>query len=309
MEQVVGRFAPTPSGEMHLGNLYCAMTSWLCARKMGGKFLLRIEDNDIPRCRKEYTNGIIECLRFFSFTWDDDVIFQSERSAIYSAMLGKIQDFTYPCFCSREEIQLMGAPHPGDTQRLYSGKCRSLTEEERREKLRMMRLCGREPSLRLMVPDEDISFTDMVYGKVTENLARECGDFVLRRSDGIWGYQFASTVDDMLQGVNQVVRGRDILSSTPRQIYLRRLFHGNTVTYCHIPLMTDPDGNRLAKRDSALSIRELLRQYTPEEILGTLAFSAGFAPSPEPVTLEKLLNRFSPELIPREDIAIRIHLD
>ena len=298
---ITGRFAPSPSGPLHLGNLACCILAYLSARSAGGEFLLRIEDLDTQRCRPEYAEDAIRVLRRFGFDWDGEVLWQSRRSAIYEEALQKLD--TYPCFCTRAELLASSAPNLGDTQTVYPGTCRSLTAQAIAEKKKV-----RRPALRLRVPDEEISFTDGLQGICTENLARDCGDFILRRSDGLYGYQLAVVVDDGLSSVTQVVRGRDILSATPRQIYLTRLLGYEPPSYWHIPLLLSPDGRRLAKRDHDLGLENLLTKFSPQQILGHLSYAYGIVPSPRPISLADLVPRFSWSCVPRNDVRLGAQL-
>lgn len=296
-----GRFAPTPSGRLHLGNLLCAMLAYLSARSQGGQFLLRIEDVDIPRCPRHLAQQAIEDLTFLGFRWDEAPLFQSERTAIYQQALDMLRQngHVYPCFCTRAQLHASVAPNLGDTQFIYPGTCAHLTPEEAAERAQT-----RAPAMRLRVPDETICFTDRVFGMQEENLARDCGDFLLQRSDKLFGYQLAVVVDDALSGVTEVVRGRDILSATPRQIYLQRLLGYPSVSYAHIPLLMDAQGRRLAKRDRDLDLTALSKRFSPEQILGFLAYSAGITAEMRPTTLEALIPLFSWERVKREDMRL-----
>ena len=300
-ERVTGRFAPTPSGRLHLGNLLCAMLAYLSARSQDGRFLLRIEDLDVPRCPRRLSIQAIEDLAWFGFRWDEEPLWQSERTAVYEAHLKRLQEkgLVYPCFCTRAQLHASAAPNLGDTQYVYSGTCAHLTDEEVRELSQV-----RRPAMRLRVPEETLSFADGLYGWQSENLARDCGDFILRRSDGLFGYQLAVVADDALSGVNEVVRGRDILTATPRQIYLLRELGYPVPRYIHIPLLMDADGRRLAKRDRDLDLTALSRRFTPEELLGMLAFSAGILDEARPVTLEGLIPLFDWKKVRREDMRL-----
>lgn len=297
----VGRFAPTPSGRLHLGNMLCAMLAYLSVRSRGGRFLLRIEDVDAPRCPRPLARQCIDDLRWLGFTWDGEVLYQSERTEIYRAALDRLTaaGHTYPCFCTRAQLMSLAAPNQGDTQVIYQRTCARLTPEEAAEKAKL-----RPPAIRLRVPAEEVSFVDGLFGAQTENLARDCGDFILRRSDGLYGYQLAVVVDDALQGVTEVVRGRDILTATPRQLYLQRLLGYASPGYVHIPLLVDAQGRRLAKRDRDLDLTALARRFSPEEILGMLAFSAGLIPEVRPVTLEQLIPEFAWTKCNREDLRL-----
>ena len=296
-----GRFAPTPSGSLHLGNILCAMLAYLSVRSRGGRFLLRIEDVDIPRCPRRLARKCIDDLTWLGFTWDEDVIYQSDRSDLYRAAIAKLDQggHTYPCFCTRAQLMSLAAPNLGDTQVIYQRTCAHLTPEEQEEKAKT-----RAPAIRLRVPDEDVTFTDGLFGVQRENLERDCGDFILRRSDGLYGYQLAVVVDDALQGVTEVVRGRDILSATPRQLYLQRLLGYDAPEYMHIPLLVDARGRRLAKRDKDLDLSALSQRFTPEEILGRLAYSAGLLDEVRPVSLEGLIRLFDWEKVKRDDLRL-----
>ena len=301
MSRVTGRFAPTPSGRLHLGNVLCAMLAYLSARSAGGRFLLRIEDVDIPRCPRSLAAACIEDLTWLGFDWDEPPLYQSERGAVYQQHLDRLTAMgrVYPCFCTRAQLHAAQAPNLGDHEPVYSGACARLTPEEI-----AARSMTRSPALRLRVPEETVAFTDGHYGPFAEQLARDCGDYIIRRSDGLWGYQLAVVVDDALSGVTQVVRGRDILFSTPRQIELFRALGYDVPQFAHIPLLTDSAGRRLAKRDRDLDLTALARRHTPQEILGMLAFSCGLLPEQRPTTLEALLPLFDWAKVKTEDVRV-----
>ena len=303
----VGRFAPSPSGRIHLGNLLCCLLAWLSARQKGGKVVLRIEDLDTARCKRPYAEQMIEDLCWLGLTWDegpgvggpDGPYYQSERTALYEQALEKLErmGLVYPCYCTRAELHAASAPHRSDGQAVYPGTCRHLTAAEREKKTRA-------PATRLMVPDETWSFTDGHMGHYGENLLHECGDFLLRRSDGMFAYQLAVVVDDAAMGVTEVVRGSDLLSSTPRQLYLYDLLGLKAPEFIHFPLLLAPDGRRLSKRDADAGLDVLRDHCAPEEVLGKLAYLAGFNPSAEPKSACQLLVDFDWEKVPREDIRI-----
>ena len=298
---ITGRFAPTPSGRLHLGNLLCALLAYLSVRSQGGRFLLRIEDLDVPRCPRRLSLQCIDDLAWLGFTWDEEPLWQSQRSDIYQHYLDELQKqgLIYPCFCTRAQLMASQAPNLGDTQVVYNRACAHLSNDD------VARLSQtRSPALRLRVPDAEVTFTDGLFGLQKENLARDCGDFILRRSDGLFGYQLAVVVDDALSGVNQVVRGRDILSATPRQLYLLEKLGFPAPEYVHIPLLMDHAGRRLAKRDKDLDLSALSRRFTPEDILGMLAASAGIIEENRPMTLEQLIPLFSWEKVKRSDIRL-----
>ena len=296
-----GRFAPTPSGRLHLGNVLCAMLAYLSARSKGGRFLLRIEDVDIPRCPRSLAKQCVDDLTWLGFTWDEPPLFQSDRGEVYDAAMARLAEggHTYPCFCTRAQLMSLAAPNLGDTQVIYRRTCAALTPEEAAEKAKT-----RAPAIRLRVPDEDIAFSDGLFGRQSENIERDCGDFILRRSDGLYGYQLAVVVDDALQGVTEVVRGRDILSATPRQLYLQRLLGYAAPEYFHIPLLVDHQGRRLAKRDKDLDLTALSQRFTPEDILGMLAFSAGLLEEVRPASLEELIPLFDWGRIRTDDLRL-----
>ena len=250
-------------------------------------------------------------LRWLGLEWDqgptvggpDGPYYQSERTALYQAALQKLESMglVYPCFCTRAELHAASAPHREDGQVVYAGTCRALTAAQAVEK---RRLTGREPALRLRVPDEELAFTDGHMGLYRENLARDCGDFLLRRSDGMFAYQLAVVVDDAAMGVTEVVRGADLLDSTPRQLLLYRLLDLPAPSFFHFPLLLSADGRRLSKRNADAGLDVLQGRCTPEEVLGKLAYLAGFNPSAAPKTAEQLLVDFAWDKVPREDIRI-----
>lgn len=309
---ICGRFAPTPSGRMHLGNLFCALIAWLSVRSAGGRAVLRIEDLDLRRCPEEAHNAglLIDDLRWLGLDFDegegvggpDAPYRQSRRFSLYAAALEKLEKLglVYPCFCSRAELHAAEAPHLSDGRVLYAGTCRGLSPEEIRQKSR-----ARPPALRLRVPAERIAFRDRLCGNYSEDLAAECGDFIIRRSDGVYAYQLAVVVDDAAMGVSEVVRGHDLLSSTPRQLLLYRLLGLPAPAFCHLPLLVAPDGRRLSKRERDLDMGELRARYRgPEPLLGRLAALCGLIEKEEPVTASELISGFSWEKLKKEDIAV-----
>ncbi len=307
---VRGRFAPSPSGRMHLGNLFCALLSYLSVKSRGGEWILRIEDLDTARCRPEYARQVEEDLRWLGLAWDeggsaggpDAPYFQSQRTALYEAALARLRGMglVYPCFCTRAQLHAASAPHREDGLTVYPGTCRGLTPEDiaRRE------AAGRKGALRLRVPEETVTFTDRHLGEVTEYLPTDCGDFLLRRSDGLFAYQLAVVVDDAAMGVTEVVRGADLLSSTPRQLLLYELLGWEAPEFYHFPLLLSLDGRRLSKRDGDLGLGALRERYTPEEIIGKLAYLAGQNPGGGPRTPEALAEDFHWDAVPRRDIPL-----
>ena len=282
----MGRFAPSPSGVMHLGNVFSALLAWLSVRSAGGKMILRIEDLDPDRSKQVYADAIRRDLEWLGLDWDEESLPQSRRTEHYRAAFEELdaKGLVYPCYCTRAQLHAASAPHASDGQAVYPGTCRSLRPEDRP--------AGRAPAWRLIVPDETVAFFDGRMGEYSENLLRDCGDFIIRRSDGVYAYQLAVVVDDAGMGVSQVVRGSDLLSSTPRQLYLYRLLGKTAPEFCHVPLLTAPDGRRLSKRDGDLDLSALRQQYTPERLIGLLACAAGLLPKPVPVRAGELAPRF-----------------
>lgn len=300
----VGRFAPSPSGVMHLGNVFSALLAWLSVRSAGGRMLLRIEDLDPDRSRQEYADAIRRDLVWLGLDWDEESLPQSQRTESYRAAFDALdaKGLVYPCYCTRAQLHAASAPHASDGQAVYPGTCRSLRPEDRPE--------GRRPAWRLRVPDETVTFRDGHMGAYSENLLRECGDFIIRRSDGVYAYQLAVVVDDAGMNVSQVVRGSDLLSSTPRQLYLYRLLGRQAPEFYHVPLLTAPDGRRLSKRDGDLDLEALRRNYTPEQLIGLLACAAGLMPKPEPVSAAELAPRFDwKQVTNRRTVNIRSILE
>lgn len=302
---VRGRFAPSPSGRMHLGNLFAALLAWLDVRSLGGEMLLRMEDLDPQRCRPEYARQLAEDLRWLGLDWDlgwqagETEFCQSSRGEYYRAAFDKLSEkrLLYPCYCSRKELLAASAPHASDGARVYDGRCRALSPEEKTA----LERSGRKPAWRIRVPALEITFTDEVFGPQRQRLERDCGDFILRRSDGVYAYQLAAAEDDGRMGVTRVVRGQDLLSSTPRQIWLLEQLGYEAPTYCHLPLLLSEDGRRLSKRDRDLDMGVLRARFTPEGLTGVLACLAGLLDRPEAARPQELVPLFSWEKVGRED--------
>lgn len=281
---------------MHLGNVFCALIAWLSARSIGGRFLLRIEDLDAARCPRSLADAILRDLEWLGLTWDGEIRYQSERADVYAQYLERLrgEGLLYPCFCSRAALHAAEAPHLSDGTPVYAGTCRFLTSAQ----VDAFTQAGRRPSLRVQVPDRVIKFRDGLCGETAQNLARDCGDFVVRRSDGVHAYQLAVVIDDALSGVTEVVRGEDLLSSTPRQIWLAQTLGFTVPHYYHIPLLTDADGRRLSKRDGD-TLAHVKERYTAREIIGALAYAAGLLDTPQPLSPQELIRYFDWEKINR----------
>ena len=296
-----GRFAPSPSGRMHLGNVHAALLSWLSARKQGGRWLLRIADLDRQRCRPEYAALLLDDLRRLGLEWDGEAVFQSRRDALYESAFAELsrQGLVYPCFCRRADLRAASAPHAADGASAYPGTCRGLSPDERRRLAET-----RPPAWRVQVDAMEVSFTDGLYGLQTRDLARDAGDFFLRRADGNFAYQLAVVVDDALMGVTEVVRGRDLLSATHQQLFLYRRLGFRPPAFTHFPLLVAPDGRRLAKRDQDAELGRLWERHSAEAIIGRLMRACGFIDRNEPLSLAEALALFRWDRMPREDIVV-----
>lgn len=284
----VGRFAPTPSGRMHLGNVFAALIAWLSVRSRDGEMVLRMEDLDTQRTSAEFAEILRDDLRWLGFTWDRETPAQSQRSAVYDNYFEILREkgLLYPCYCTRSQLHSVNAPHLSDGTYVYPGTCRNLTEGERAA-------FRRPPAWRVVVPDRVWTVEDRIQGTYRCNLATECGDMVVRRADGVYVYQLAVTVDDGEAGVTEVIRGMDLLSSAPRQMYLQELFGFPHPEYAHVPMLLAPDGRRLSKRDRDLDLGILRQRLTREALLGALAFAAGLIDQEVSVSLKELTKEFS----------------
>lgn len=307
----VGRFAPSPTGRMHLGNVFTALISYLLVKSCHGRWILRIEDLDPQRSRHDYARLIEDDLNWLGLEPDEGGIdgygphapyCQSGRSRLYQDAADKLiaTGFVYPCICSKADILAVAAPHSSDKRLIYPGTCRP------NEPIPFSPPAAPH-SLRLIVPDRDITFTDNIFGKTSTNLAKECGDFVLRRSDGAWAYQLAVVVDDNDMGVNQVVRGCDLLESTAQQIYLYTLLGITPPKYYHLPLICNMQGRRLSKRDPELDMAHLRQRFTSRQLIAHIAHIAGILDSPLPCSPAELLDIFDINKLPRtKNININI---
>ncbi|MDE5784138.1 MAG: tRNA glutamyl-Q(34) synthetase GluQRS [Prevotella sp.] len=291
---VTGRFAPSPTGRMHLGNVFSALLSWLSAKSQDGRWLLRIEDIDPQRSRQAYADLLMDDLQWLGLDWDGEPVYQSRRTDIYEHYFQLLcqQGLTYPCYCTRADLLATQAPHESDGRVVYPGTCRHRPLQP-----------NRSAAIRLQVPNRIITFTDGHYGLQSVNLAEQVGDFVIRRKDGAWAYQLAVVVDDALMGVTQVVRGRDLLLSSPQQLYIAQLLNFPLPHFIHLPLLCNAAGQRLSKRDQSLDMACLRQRCTASELIGMLAHLAGLQPSPAPVTPRELIAHFSWDKVPSENIT------
>ncbi len=291
----IGRFAPTPSGRMHLGNVFAGMIAWLSVKSKGGAMVLRLEDLDTQRTSEEFAQILREDLQWLGLSWDAEQTPQSRRSQVYDRYFEILREkgLLYPCYCTRSQLHSVNAPHLADGTYVYPGTCRNITAPP-----------NRAPSWRVMVPSQIWEFTDLLQGKQVENLATDCGDFVVRRADGVYVYQLAVTVDDGEAGVTQVVRGVDLMSSAARQMYLQQIFGFPHPEYGHVPLLLAPDGRRLSKRDRDLDLGELRKHLSPEALLGSLAHACGLLDRFTPISAAELAGEFSWEKLKKEDIYL-----
>ena len=304
MSEVTGRYAPSPTGELHLGNLRTALVAWLIARSDGGRFLLRIEDLDSQRSGEEWVAVQQRELQALGLDWDGEPVHQSERLDLYAEALDRLagEGLLYECFCTRKEVrEAASAPHrdPDLPVDAYPGTCRDLTAAQRER----IRESGRPAALRVRAAGSRIAFTDAIHGRCEFEL----DDFVVRRNDGDFAYNLAVTVDDADQAVTQVVRAEDLLDSTARQIWLYRTLGLTEPTdWVHLPLMLGPDGARLAKRHGSITLEQVVAEgRTTGQVTGRLAASLGLAPEGAACLAPELLPGFSREALLAECSAAR----
>lgn len=305
-KQVVGRFAPSPSGYMHMGNLMAMLLAWLDVRAQNGRMIFRMEDLDPARSKQEYIHALEADLRWLGLDWDvgfpDPAYAQSNRSSIYEEAFHTLMEkgLIYPCWCTRaQRLAAASAPHPGEDIFDPGCPCARLTEAERETLV----ASGRKPAWKVRTPARCVTIHDGHYGDFTQNLARDAGDVILRRADGVFAYQLAVSVDDMLMGVTRVVRGRDLLSSAPVQTWLIETLGGTPPTYLHTPLLTSGTG-KLSKRLGSLSTQAFRKDMTPEALTGKLAFLCGLLPEDTPISPRELIPLFSWDKIARADIPM-----
>lgn len=294
---VRGRFAPSPSGRMHLGNLCCALLAWLSVRSKDGIMLLRIEDLDPDRCKREYAEQLCRDLLALGLDWDEGPgmdggngpYYQSERRELFEKALMSLKEQRriYPCFCTRAQLHAASAPHAGETSFRYAGTCSRLTAEEAAQRALL-----RSPAMRFRVNRGMTEFDDLFLGHQALSADELFGDFLVRRSDGVHAYQLAVTVDDAMMGVTEVVRGRDLLTSTACQLQLFDALGAAPPQYGHIPLLVNPDGRRLSKRERDLDVGALLDRFTPEQLCGKIAHLLKMIPQPESITPKELIPLF-----------------
>jgi len=281
-----GRFAPSPTGRLHLGSARTALMAWLAARFSGSPFRLRMEDLDRPRVVPDAAEAILEDLRWLGLDWDGPVVYQSQRLAGYEAAVRHLEQagLVFGCCCSRADVaRAASAPHAGEEGPRYPGTCRFSAPTG-----------NRQPSLRFTVDPGHVCFDDQLAGVYCQDVSDEIGDFILRRADGIFAYQLAVVVDDIAMGIEEIVRGADLLSSTPRQLLLYRAFGATPPRYAHVPLILGPDGQRLAKRHGGVAVRALREDgWTAPRLVGRLAWTLGLCETDAEFEPRDLIDRFS----------------
>lgn len=328
-----------------MGNIYAALISWLSAKKDGGAWLLRIEDLDKQRCKREWADRLMDDLLWLGLEWDEGPgkncvqdkkaarsegftdqncaanegaakidggvqdknraaaksYYQSERDSIYQKYFRALEErsLVYDCFCRRADLLAASAPHASDGSPIYAGTCRDLSAADRERLLR-----ERSPAKRIRLPDRESIFEDGHYGQQKLNLARDAGDFIIRRADGNFSYQLAVTVDDALMGVTQVARGRDLLASTHQQLFLYEALGLQKPQFLHFPLLVDKEGRRLSKRDKDFDMGYLRTLFSPQEIIGKLMFLCGMSPAYKPMDLQEAAAIFVWNKLPQEDIVV-----
>ena len=298
-KKVVGRFAPTPSGRMHLGNVFAALIAWVSVRSRDGSLVLRMEDLDTQRTSQENAQILRDDLLWLGLDWDVETPPQSQRSAVYDRYFDMLKEkgLLYPCYCTRSQLHNVNAPHQSDGTYVYPGTCRDFTAQQQAA-------FQRNPAWRVRMPDENWQVNDLGQGLFTQNLQTQCGDFVVRRADGVYVYQLAVTVDDGEAGVTEVVRGMDLLGSAPRQMYLQSLFGFPHPEYGHVPMLLAEDGRRLSKRDKDLDLGVLRQHISPEALIGVLAYSAGLIPQNAPISAKELATVFDWKNLQKEAIYL-----
>ena len=306
--KIVGRFAPRPSGRLHLGNMLSSLLAWLDVRSLGGTMLFRLEDLDPERSFKVYADLMAEDLLWLGLDWEEgwhpdggENYAQGSRSALYEDAFQRLKDMglLYSCYCSRAQRLAASAPHPGEMRDCGCG-CRTMTDVNRR----LMEKNGRLPAVKVHVPDTEITFTDGHYGPQVFSFRSGYDDFIVRRADSVFAYQLAVSYDDALMGVTRVVRARDLMDSTPKQIWLMEQLGYPPLTYCHGPLLVAGGGRKMSKRDGDLNMEALRRQHTPETLCGKLAYLAGLLPEPAPIKAIDLVPLFSWDKVKKDGIFL-----
>lgn len=310
-QPVRGRFAPSPSGRLHLGNMLSSLIAWLDVRSLGGEMVFRLEDLDPDRSFYEYSCLMADDLEWFGLDWDigwhpskdeSNCYAQSNRTAFYESFFNKLNEsgLVYPCFCSRAQRLAASAPHPGEKQDFGCG-CSNLSDWERVS-------FPRKPSYKVRVNDCIISFIDEHYGEQSFSLRQGRDDFIIRRTDGVFAYQLAVSYDDAVMGISRVVRANDLLTSTPKQIWLIEKMGYPIPTYCHSPLLVSQDGRKMSKRYGDLSMETLRETHTPQQLCGKLAYITGLIDRPDAISPYELIEYFDWKKVPKNNIILPIEL-
>lgn len=303
-----GRFAPSPSGRLHLGNMLSSLLAWLDIRKLGGEMIFRLEDLDPDRSHGEFSKLMADDLEWLGLDWDigwrpncNEEYAQSNRTVKYEQLFERFKEknLVYPCYCSRAQRLAASAPHPGE---LTEGGCACKTMGHA-EQIAMLE-AGKRPSYKIRVTNSEIDFVDAHCGPQCFHLKAGYDDFIIRRSDGVFAYQFAVSYDDAVMGVSRVVRAKDLLDSTPKQIWLIKQMGYTPPIYCHAPLLTMPDGRKMSKRNGDLCMAELRKTHTPDELCGKLAYIAGLIDSPQAISASELIPLFSWDKIPPNTVIL-----
>lgn len=303
MTKVVGRFAPSPTGVLHLGNARSFLLAWLSMRAQGGTLLMRIEDLDGPRIRQGAEQECLEDLQWLGLDWDGPIVRQSEREDHYREALEQLLEagYAYPCICSRKEVEdAASAPHVGEEGPIYAGTCKNRFDDPRA----ILADPEQAAAIRFAAPPGVVSFEDGFLGTQAFDVAKDLGDFVIAKRDGQAAYQLAVLVDDAAMGVTEVLRGDDLLSSAARQLQLADALQLQAPHYIHVPLIVGPDGRRLAKRHGDTSLKAFRAAgVSPEIILGWLAHASGLQPDATPTTAAALIPQYDLQKIPLPQVV------
>jgi len=310
--KILGRFAPSPSGRLHLGNMLSSLLAWLDVKSLDGEILFRLEDLDPDRSQQEYSKLMADDLDWLGLNWDsgwrpneNEEYAQSNRTHKYEEVFYKFSDMglVYPCYCSRAQRLAASAPHPGEVRDTGCG-CKNMSTAHKAEILQT----GRHPSYKISVTDCEIAFQDEHCGQQTFLMQAGTDDFIIRRADGVFAYQFAVSYDDAVMGVTRVVRAKDLLDSTPKQIWLIQQMGYTPPTYCHAPLLVTSNGRKMSKRNGDLCMKELRKTHSPNQLCGKLAYMAGLINNPDPISAKELIKYFSWDKVPADTIMLPEHL-
>lgn len=306
--KIRGRFAPSPSGRLHLGNMLSSLLAWLDVKSLGGEIVFRLEDLDPDRSHSEYAKLMADDLSWLGLNWDigwrpnEHLDYaQSNRTAQYETIFHKLSEegLIYPCYCSRAQRLAASAPHPGENHDAGCG-CKNLAIHAQQAHIQS----GKRPSYKVHVNDCEVEFEDAHCGTQQYSIKAGTDDFIIRRADGVFAYQFAVSYDDAVMGITRVVRAKDLLDSTPKQIWLMKQMSYTPPTYCHAPLLITSDGRKMSKRDGDLCMKELRKNHTPEQLCGKLAYMAGLIVHPEPISAKELIPLFTWDKVPVDQITL-----